>query len=385
MEPLKIRRLSAGVFFFLTGLCFSSWASRIPDFQERFRLSEGQLGSVLLGMPLGSLLALPLAAWAVFRFGSKAVVLIGMSCYILALLGIGLSPDALVLAIMVFVFGIMGNMMNISLNTQALGIEKDYGRNILSSFHGLWSLAGFFGAGIGAIMVYFEFSPGEHYLFILLAGALLIGLFQKGIVSESGNRETAGGGFHWKKPDTVIIQLGMVGFCGMMCEGCMFDWSGVYMAKVVDAPSGLIPTGYVAYMGAMAMGRFAADKLANKFGKIKVLKFSGLTVFAGLMLAVLLPTIWAVIPGFLMVGFGTAAVVPLTYSLAGKSSSYSPGIALAMVSTVSFFGFLLGPPLIGFIAEWVGLKGSFALISLVGLMITFWVWVGEKNFSPAAA
>jgi len=170
-----------------------------------------------------------------------------------------------------------------------------------------------------------------------------------------------------------------------MCEGCMFDWSGVYMAKVVKAPSALIPTGYVAYMGAMAMGRFAADKLANRFGKIKVLQYSGLTVFAGLMLAVLLPSICAVIPGFLMVGFGTAAVVPLTYSLAGNTSSYSPGIALAMVSTVSFFGFLLGPPLIGFIAELVGLKGSFALISLVGLMITFWVWVGKKNFSPVVA
>ncbi|SHN01529.1 Fucose permease [Cyclobacterium lianum] len=380
-----MRRLSAGVFFFLTGLCFSSWASRIPDFQERFELSEGQLGSILLGMPLGSLLALPMAAWAVFRFGSKVVVLIGMSFYVLALLAIGLSPAALVLATMVFIFGVMGNMMNISLNTQALGIEKDYGRNILSSFHGLWSLAGFFGAGIGAIMVYFEFSPGEHYLLVLLIGTLLIGYFQKGIVSEPENRETAGGGFHWKKPDKVIIQLGMVGFCGMMCEGCMFDWSGVYMAKVVQAPSGLIPTGYVAYMGAMAMGRFAADKLANRFGKILVLQFSGMAVFAGLMLAVLLPNIWTVIPGFLMVGFGTAAVVPLTYSLAGNASSYSPGIALAMVSTISFFGFLLGPPMIGFIAEWVGLQGSFALISLVGLLISFWVWLGKENFSVAVS
>lgn len=381
MVQLKTRRFAAGAFFFLTGLCFSSWASRIPDLQKKFQLSEGQLGSVLVGMPLGSLLALPLAAWAVFRFGSKAVVLAGMSFYLLFLLGIGIAPDAFVLAIMVFIFGMMGNMMNISLNTQALGIEKDYGRNILSSFHGLWSLAGFVGAGIGALMVYLELSPADHYLIILLLGAAMLVYFEKGILSDAKKKESGGGGFVWKRPNTTLAQLGMVGFCGMMCEGCMFDWSGVYMAKEVGASAAWVPSGYVAYMGAMASGRFLADRLANRFGKIVVLQLSGFMVFAGLLLSVLFPVIWIVIPAFILVGFGTAAVVPLTYSLAGKSSAYAPGLAIAMVSTISFFGFLLGPPLIGFVAELIGLKGSFALMAVVGLMISFWVWVGRDNFT----
>lgn len=381
MVKLKTRRLSAGAFFFLTGLCFSSWASRIPDFQEKFQLSEGQLGSVLLGLPLGSLLALPIAAWAVFRFGSKVVILTGMSFYILFLVGIGFSPDAFFLALMVFIFGMMGNMMNISLNTQALGIEKDYSRNILSSFHGLWSLAGFVGAGIGASMVYFDLSPRDHYLIILLLGAGMLCYFQRGILPDGGKKETGGGGFVWKKPNTTLANLGMVGFCGMMCEGCMFDWSGVYMAKEAGASASWVPSGYVAYMGAMALGRFFADKLANRFGKIRVLQLSGILIFIGLLVAVLFSFIWAVIPAFMLVGFGTAAVVPLTYSLAGNASGYAPGLAIAMVSTLSFFGFLLGPPLIGFIAELIGLKGSFALMALVGLMIPFWVHLGRKNFT----
>ncbi|MEX2568160.1 MAG: MFS transporter [Cyclobacteriaceae bacterium] len=380
VNELRKRRLSAGVFFFLAGFCFSSWASRIPDFQREFSLSEGQLGSLLLGMPLGSLLALPLAAWAVFRFGSKVVVLIGMAFYIVALILIGLSTSVFILAVMVFVFGMLGNVMNISLNTQAVHIEKDYKRNILSSFHGLWSLAGFFGAGLGALMVYIGISPGIHYFLVMIMGLGIIIFAKSGLVKEASGKESAGGGLFFKRPGGVILKLGMVGFCGMMCEGCLFDWSGVYMATVALAPPHLVPAGYVAYMGAMAMGRFIADKLANKWGKVPVIQTSGAMIFLGLIAAVIWPSFWVVIIGFLLVGFGTASVVPLTYSMAGLSKDYAPGIAIAMVSTISFFGFLLGPPIIGFVAELLDLRSSFALMSIVGLMVSVWVTIGKKSF-----
>tara|TARA_R110002124_G_scaffold55708_1_gene157645 strand:+ start:2784 stop:3959 length:1176 start_codon:yes stop_codon:yes gene_type:complete len=384
MVQLKTRRISAGAFFFLTGLCFSSWASRIPDFQQKFSLSEGQLGSVLLGLPLGSLLALPLATWAVIKFGSRSVVMVGLSLYVLVLVGIGFSMDAFFLSVMVFIFGMIGNMMNISLNTQALNLEKDYGRNILGSLHGLWSLAGFAGAGVGGLMVYLQLSPYQHYAIIFLVGLIVIFIFRNGFVDEVPDKTSSVRGLVWRKPDETLLKLGMVGFCGMMCEGCMFDWSGVYMNKVVQAPAYLVPTGYIAYMGAMAIGRFAADKLAHRFGMIRVLQGSGIMIFTGLILSITYPQVWVVIFGFLMVGLGTAAVVPLCFSLAANSTSLPTGIAIAMVSTISFFGFLLGPPLIGFIAEWIGLKASFALMSLVGLMVTFWVWVGKKSFTTKA-
>lgn len=381
MNQLRKQRLSAGVFFFLAGLGFSSWASRIPDFQMKYSLTEGQLGTLLLGLPLGSLLALPLAAWAVFRFGSRVVVLYGMVFYLVFLVMIGISYSILLLAIAVFVFGMLGNVMNISLNTQAIGIEKKYGRSILSSFHGLWSLAGFSGAGIGALMVYLGFSPFVHYLFVFGVGMGMIIFAQDGIIHDKNKKEAAGGGLVLKKPDGIIMKLGMVGFCGMMCEGCLFDWSGVYMAKVAMAPGYLIPSGYVAYMGAMALGRFFADKIANVWGKVTVLKGSGILIFFGLFLAVLLPSFWTVILGFLLVGFGTAAVVPLTYSMAGASPNYVPGIAIAMVSTISFFGFLLGPPIIGFVAELLDLRTSFALIGIIGLMVTFWISMAQDQLA----
>ncbi|HSI76921.1 MAG TPA: MFS transporter [Lunatimonas sp.] len=383
MNVLKRRRLAVGAFFFLTGLCFSSWASRIPDFQRMFSLSEGQLGTLLLGMPAGSLIALPLAAWAVYRYGSRYVVLAGMSLYIVSLVSLGFATSSFQLALLVIVVGVLGNVMNISLNTQALSIEKDYGRSILSSFHGSWSLAGFVGAGIGAGMVFLDLSPLIHYLFILVIGGGIILWSQRFIISEVSGKESAGGGFVFKKPDALIMRIGLVGFCGMMCEGCMFDWSGVYMAKAVNAPTALVPLGFFAFMGAMALGRFLADKVANRYGKIWVLRMSGILIFSGLCLAVLIPNLIVVLVGFALVGLGTASVVPLSYSIVGRSQTYPPGIAIAMVSSISFFGFLLGPPLIGFIAEIFNLKTSFALISIMGLAIAVLVSVRQKVFVTA--
>ena len=383
MNVLQRRRLAVGAFFFLTGLCFSSWASRIPDFQRMFGLSEGQLGTLLLGMPAGSLIALPLAAWSVYRFGSRYVVLIGMSLYILSLVSLGFATTSFQLALLVIVVGVIGNVMNISLNTQALTIEKDYGRSILSSFHGSWSLAGFVGAGIGAGMVFLDFSPLIHFSFIMVIGGGIILWSQRYVVMEISGSESAGGGFVFKKPDALIMRIGLVGFCGMMCEGCMFDWSGVYLAKAVNAPTALVPLGFFAFMGAMALGRFMADKVANRYGKIWVLRMSGLLIFSGLCLAVFIPSLIFVLVGFILVGLGTASVVPLSYSIVGRSQTYPPGIAIAMVSSISFFGFLLGPPLIGFIAEIFDLKTSFALISFMGLAIAVLVSVRQKVFMTA--
>lgn len=381
MNVLKKRRLAVGAFFFLTGLCFSSWASRIPDFQRIFSLSEGQLGTLLLGMPAGSLVALPLAAWSVYRFGSRKVIIAGMSFYMISLVSLGLATSSFQLAFFVFVVGILGNIMNISLNTQALSIETDYGRNILSSFHGLWSLAGFVGAGIGAGMVVLGLSPFIHYMVIMVIGIGIISKSLPYIFSERPGRESAGGGFVFKKPDSLIMRIGMVGFCGMMCEGCMFDWSGVYLAKAVNAPAALVPLGFFAFMGAMAFGRFLADKVANRYGKLGVLRISGLLIFSGLCLAVFVPHLIMVLVGFILVGLGTAAVVPLSYSIVGRSQTYSPGIAIAMVSSISFFGFLLGPPVIGFVAEMFNLKTSFALISIMGLSIAVLVSVKPNVFA----
>ncbi|GAB3646421.1 MFS transporter [Echinicola sediminis] len=378
MNLLRKRRIALGSLFFLAGLSFASWASRIPDFQQAFDLTEGELGTLLLGMPIGSLMALPLAGWAVDRYGSRKVIVVGSIAYGLSLLSLGYMGNVFQLGMAVILFGVMGNIMNISLNTQALLVEDRYRRSILGSFHGLWSLAGFTGAGIGALMIKLEMAPSEHY-WVVIGIMMLILLFSNKFLFKD-RKSQDGGGLVLRKPDAILLRVGLVGFFGMMCEGCMFDWSGVYIKKVVLAPSELVPFGYVAFMGAMASGRFFSDALANKWGKIAMLRLSGGLIGAGLLLSVAYPVFTSVIVGFLLVGIGTASVIPLSYSIAGRSTMYSPGIALALVSTISFFGFLLGPPLIGFVAELFDLQVSFALIAFMGICITILVSIRTQIF-----
>lgn len=369
MNTLSKRRVALGAFFFFVGLCFASWAARIPDIQAKFDLSEGQLGTLLLFLPLGSVIGLPIAGWAVHQFGSRTVVMFGAFAYAMTLPLIGLAPTTWFLVPVLILYGMLGNVMNISLNTQALGLEDEMGKSILASFHGLWSLAGFSGAGLGALLIFFDFSPAQHYLVVMSISIIIILSAQRYIIKEKKTSE-GGGGMVIKKPDALLLRISLIAFLGMMAEGCMFDWSGVYFKKVVESDPSLIALGYVAFMGAMAAGRFVTDKVAARYTKVEVIQVSGILIFAGLSLGVFFPTVIVATLGFLLVGLGVASIIPLSYSIAGRSKLYSPSVALALVSTISFFGFLLGPPLIGFIAELFNLKFSFALIAVAGLGIT---------------
>lgn len=368
MTLLQKRRAALGSLFFLAGLCFASWASRIPDVQSKLELSETQLGTLLLGLPIGSVVALPFAGWLVHRYGSKVVIVLSALGYMLFLPLIGISTTLWTLVPVVMIFGMIGNLMNISLNTQALALEEKFGRSILASFHGLWSLAGFTGAGIGAGMVYFEVVPKLHYLLISCIVFVIVTVAQGQLVKEE--KPKAGGGLVLKRPDSLLLRIGGIAFLGMLAEGCMFDWSGVYFKKVVDINSSFVALGYVSFMAAMASGRFISDRLNNRFGRLVILRGSGILIFTGLIISVAFPIAFLATFGFLLVGFGVASIIPVAYSVAGRSKLYSPGVALAIVSTISFFGFLVGPPLIGFIADLSSLKASFILIAMTGLGIT---------------
>ncbi len=379
MNYLSQRRVALGALFFFMGICFASWAARIPDIQAKFQLSEGELGTLLLCLPIGSMLGLPIAGWSVHHYGSRIVILICSFAYALSLPLIGLAPNLWVITPVLILFGMLGNIMNISLNTQALGFENLLGKSILASFHGIWSMAGFTGAGLGAGMIFLSFSPAAHYVVVALLSILLVLFSQKFVIND---KRAAGeeGGLVLRKPDSLLLRVGLISFLGMMAEGCMFDWSGVYFKKIVEAEPELVSLGYVCFMGAMASGRFVTDKAINRYGKIPVLQVSGILIFLGLLLAVLFPSLYAAALGFLMVGFGVASIVPVAYGIAGRSKLYSPSVALAMVSTLSFFGFLVGPPLIGFIAEAFNLKISFALIAVNGLGILLLTSFGKQVF-----
>ncbi len=364
----RVNRIAVSVFFFIAGLTFSTWASRIPDLKNSLGLSDAGLGVVLFALPVGQMISLPLSAWLISRFSSRNVVIAAALLYPSTLILLGYSTATWQLVVGLFLFGLWANLMNIAMNTQAVGVEKLYGRSIMASFHGLWSLAGFTGALVGTFFISNGVSPLVHFIIIATASALMVFTAFKYALPADEEDGPSGGLF--TKPDKQILLLGVIAFCCMLCEGAMADWSGVYFEKVVNAPVSLITVGYVAFTCTMATGRFIGDWLVTRFNVKRMLQTSGIMIAGGLLIAILLPDILTATIGFLMVGFGVSSVVPIVYGLASKSETMSTSAALAAVSSISFLGFLLGPPLIGFISQLSGLQVAFSVIALMGFGTT---------------
>jgi MFS family permease len=350
--------------YFGMGLVFASWASRIPYIKSSLQLSDGQLGQILLALPAGQLLSMGLAAWLEQRWGSRRLGQRGMLFYLLALLSVGLAPHPLVLACALLAFGGFGNLTGLAINTQAVLAEKEAGRPLMASFHGCWSLAGFAGALLGL---------GLHRQTVLFHFGLVAALVATLTLAVSPHLLEGGSSLERKgwKWDAALLPLSLIGFCSLATEGAMFDWSGVYFRQVVHAPGGLVLLGYAAFMVCMATGRFVGDRLIARWGQAVALRRSGLLMSAGLFAAVLFPRIVPATVAFMLVGFAVSSVIPIVYSLAGRSARVEPGTALATVSGLSYLGFLLGPPLIGGLASAFSLRVSYAVIGLFGLCIAY--------------
>jgi MFS family permease len=364
ISSMRAHRIAASSYFFIAGLTFATWASRIPDIQGKLHLNDAGLGAVLFALPVGLMVSLPLSGWLVSTFGSRKMVLAGALLYPLLLIPLSVADSVLQLTSALFLFGLASNLVNIAMNTQAVGVEKIYRRSVMASFHGLWSLAVFAGALTGTLFVSAGLAPVIHFSIVAVVACLLAIMSYKFALPGDANT-----GLRQKmivKPGKGILLLGLIAFCSMLCEGAMADWSGVYFKKIVEAPKPLITLGYVAFSSTMAMGRFAGDWLVMKYGVKKMLQLSGILITTGLIVAVFFPNLFSATAGFLLVGFGVSSVVPVTYSIAGKSSSMPASTALAAVSTIGFLGFLIGPPLIGFIAQGISLRWSFALVALLG-------------------
>jgi|SRR6185312_2219245 len=375
VRPVNIHkttlRVAVGSLFFLAGLCFASWASRIATVQQTMGLSDAGLGAVLFALPVGLMFSLPFSGWVIPKAGSKKVLLIAILVYSCCLVSLGLAQNTFQLVICLLCYGFASNTVNISVNTQAVAAEGMHSRPIMASFHGLWSLAGFTGAGIGTFMIGRGIDPLHH--FIIIMGIVVVGvaIASKYLYKDDAKKLPSDPLPFLSRIRLIIplLTLGSIAFCSMICEGAMFDWSVIYFKKVLLAPITLQGAGFTAFMLTMAGGRFIADWFAHRFGLTRTLQISGALIATGLLIAVIFPHFYTAMAGFLLVGAGVSSVVPMVYSAAGKSKTMSPGVALAAVSTIGFIGFLVGPPLIGFIAGLATLRASFVFIAVMGASV----------------
>lgn len=367
-------RVATSLFFFGMGFCFATWASRIPDIKSMLHLSEAGLGTLLFALPIGQLVGMPISGKIVTKYGSRIISIIGLLLYGFFLTLLGIAEVKWQLAIGLFLFGFFGNFCNIAVNTQGVYTQQLFEKPIVGSFHGSWSLAGFCGALVSLLMLSLKLNPLQHFIIAYILIILIVVLNYKFIIKAKVKEQQNDTSYSFfKNPDTTLIWLGAICFCCMASEGIMFDWSGVYFKEIVKAPGALVVLGYTTFMISMASGRFLSDFLVHKYGVRKVLIVSGIVISTGLYTAVLLPYLIPCTIAFMMVGFGVSNVVPTIFNAAGNHGKVPAGIALTIVSSISFLGFLIGPPLIGFIAEMTSLKYSFALIGIFGILISILV------------
>ena len=372
----KQLRIGSAIFFFISGFGYSSWASRIPTLQYQLHLNEAQLGAVLFALPIGLILTLPITGRLLSVYSSRSVLLFG-ALFLNIILGlIGFATNVWQLVVTLFCFGSARNLLNISINAQAVGVQKLYKKSIMATFHGIWSLAGFAGAAIGYIMVYFNVAPVYHFMGIsILLLAFSLYFFGDTLYEEPIRQQN-------KKifsfPEKSLLKFAFICFASMACENVMYDWSGIYFEKAVHVSKNTATAGFVVYMIAMTLGRFFGDKLISRFGAQRLLKFSGIFIFAGLLLAVLLPYALTAGFGFILVGFGVSCIVPMVFQIVGKSTTMSSGTALASISSIGYIGFLIVPPFIGFVAQAASLQLSFGIIALLGGLIVLLV----KDLEP---
>lgn len=365
MDQRSKQRVSLSMFFFLTGFCFASWASRIPSIKSNFDFNEAELGNLLLVMPVSSLIGLPISGWLVAKFNSRVPLFVSFVLFAISLMGIGYAPSIETLVIAVFMFSFMMRISNISVNTQSLVLQREFEKKIIGSFHGIWSFGGLAGALLSTLMVKWGVPMKEHFLYVTLLSVFIAILSFPYLLRN--DKAPAGNKLILGKPDKFILYLGLIVFFAALCEGGMFDWSGVYFKEVVNED--LFTLGYLIFMTFMALSRFFSDRLIEEIGMPKTYILGASIVAIGISTAILFPYFWPSLFGFSLVGIGVAAVFPMTFSLAGSSKKYSPGMAISIISTYGIVGMFIGPPLVGYLAHVFGLKYAFILFILSGIML----------------
>ncbi|MGM0390441.1 MAG: MFS transporter [Bacteroidota bacterium] len=365
MESIKNQRISLSLYFFMAGFGFATWASRIPTIKMDFDLNEAQLGNLLLAMPISSLLGLPISGWLVSKFDSRFPLQISFILFVLSLALIGIADSMLGVIFGICLFSFCMRILNIAMNTQSLSLQKSFDKKIIGSFHGLWSTGGLAGVGFSTLMIKLNVLMDTH-LIVVAVFSLLTSLFVYRFLLKK-DRAVEGNKLILGKPDKFILYLGILVFFAAVCEGGMFDWSGVYFKEVIKED--LFTLGYFIFMVFMALSRFFSDKIIERTGMKKMYVISSSFISAGILLMILFPYFWPAIIGFSLTGIGVAAIIPMTFSLAGTSKKYSAGMAISIIATYGIVGMLLGPPLIGYLAHLFNLRISFILLLFSGLML----------------
>jgi MFS family permease len=380
-EVVKRSKWALALLFLVDGVGFGAWAAHVPVFKQFLRLENGSLTFVLVSLIVGAIITMPITGQLIEHYGSRRVVRVAAVIYVMMVALLAQASNLLFLIVFAGLYGAAKGAFDVSVNAQAITVEKQYGSPIMSFFQGCWSAGGLLGAGAASLMLQhggtarsdLSLTAGVLILCSLWAMPLLIGEMGR----ETAKRRRAK--FMW--PDAALLRLAALAFFGLMAEGAIGDWASVYLHSDVGVTLSLAAAGYAAYAIAMAAGRFSGDWLAQRVSGKNILHASGLLVAAGMGCALLFPVWWPAVGGLMLTGIGVANIVPFIWGVAGRDTRMGAGPAISTVTTVGYCGFLTGPPVIGSLSVAVGLRLAMGVIALAGIVVA----AGPLFFSVESA
>jgi predicted MFS family arabinose efflux permease len=370
------RRVSTRLAFLAAGMAMSAWAPLVPFAQARTGVEAGQLGLLLLCLGIGSLCAMPLTGALAARYGCRPVVLCSgmICCAVFPFLAI--APGVVALGAALFLFGAALGTLDVAMNIQAVIVEKAYGAPLMSGFHGLFSVGGIVGAGCMTLMLWAGMGVVAASVAMAVAVALVVLAAAPHLLREPAPGES--------DAPLLVLPRGSVVFIGALCgvvflaEGAVLDWSAVFLtgAGLPSAQGGL---GYAAFACAMTLGRLNGDRIVGHWGGRAVLLAGGLTAAAGFFAALLAPSPWLALGGFVLIGLGASNVVPVLFSAAGRQTDMSASMAISAITTIGYAGILAGPALIGFVAHAASLHLAFGALACGMLLVSLNARLGGSH------
>ena len=382
-ENLLISRIAVSSFFFINGFLYANWTARLPELQQYFGLNNSQLGTVLFCIALGSLTAMPVAGWLGNRYGSDRVVIIMAVLFCLTIPLVAVSQNEWIIRLCFFGLGAASGSMDVTMNGQAVLVERLWGKVIFSSFHAVFSIGMALGAASGGIFSKYGVSFPFHLAPLSAFGLLLILWASTKLIRDTPEpmaEEVTTAKANRFVALKAILPFGIIAFCCMMGEGSMVDWSALFMHTVVGQTDAISAWAFGTFGLAMTVGRTFGDYFTAKFGLQKVMLLDALLATIGLILAVVFASVWSTFVGFFLVGIGLSTIVPLVFSLAGNIKGITPSVGISMATSIGYAGFFVGPPVIGFLSEAFNLRVglSFVLLLFV-LMAAIIVYLSRRK------
>lgn len=378
ISPSRATRLT----FFIAGFITATWAVLVPYARINTGVNEATLGSLLLCLGLGALIAMPVTGLLTSRFGCRSVIVAAIALVIVSTPLLAMIDNPLLLGVVLLFFGTGLGVTDCAMNIQAILVEKEAPAPLMSGFHGMYSFGGIAGAGLMTLLLSADLSVVTATLFIVLIVIVLALLSYPGLLTFANPKE----GPAFAVPHGVVLTLGMVCLLVFLTEGTVLDWSAIYLTQVRDMPESLGGLGYTCFAIAMTAVRLTGDRVVKYLGQLAVVVGGSLTAAIGLALITFIPSWYLSLFGYVLIGAGCANIVPVMFSAVGQQSVMPQSVAVPAITTMGYMGVLSGPAIIGFVAHFSSLALAFSVITTLMLFvsaISFTLNLSRKN-SPGA-